>query len=335
MGEQLSFTGQTPGDIRLGLEAYGHTSVRHGLSADKVDAAITAYANFTDTLPDPPLEVMEAMIPVKDTVEELEKSLDDLDRTQNKTKQWNKYFTNYPEFAKPGGYTNRSLQAKALRVVRGIDIADDPKEFYHFHPNSTVRMRRIHKEHSLPPLPSEVDDLHATLMVIHTAGAEVMRQAYYAIECTHPELVPKHFGPRDVQSSPLRLLFYHPGQGDVLAAGHYDKASFTAQMAESHKGLWIGSPETGLMDRDPEVAEVFSGKAFRNENCYPDSVIEPGWHGVVNLSDIQRERQLHGKNVARWAIIFFANSLVAGTILDKSLTHSETAAHLSADELVA
>jgi hypothetical protein len=266
--------------------------------------------------------------------------LDELDYAANPTEPWNKYHTNYPQFAKPGGYTNRSLQTAALRAYDRkvtdkktgalLPPEDDPKEYYHFHPNSTAAMNHMREQYGLAPLPPEVHTLHMRFAQVHTLGAAAVRNAYMRLEESHPELVPKHFGPADVQSSPVRLLFYHPDQGDVLAGGHYDKAQATIQIAESHLGLWIRDPKNGLITRAPEKGVFFLGKAWHNDNAYPDSELKPGWHGVVNKPELAEGRVMHGRNVARWSIIFFANSIAAGTILDKSLTHTQTTEELVA-----
>jgi hypothetical protein len=328
---QLSLEAQSIDDA---LANQGFVFVRHGIEAEQIDGLISTYATFTDELEDPGLEIMNNMITNPD-------DLDGIDRAQNiiTTKgDWNKYHTNHPEFAKPGGYTNRSLQVAALRkfgrkvtdraTSEPIDPSEDPKEYYHFHPTSTVRMLRLHREmgwsNAGPPV--EVFNLHESFAAIHEAGKRAVIGAYQALEETHPELVPKHFGPSDVSTSPVRLLFYHPGQAAQLAEGHYDKAMSTLQIAESHLGLQIRDPKTGQMtrvDRKPELAAFFLGKSWHNLGAYPDSPLQPGWHDVVNLDEVAERRNLHGKNVVRWAIIFFANSIAAGTIKDKSLTHTE------------
>lgn len=321
---QITFEGQQLHDDVL---EQGYSFIDHGAAVEEVDALIKSYADFTDGLPDPSTDVMNGMITNPD-------ELDDLDRSQNPGAPWNKYHTNYPEFAKPGGYTNRSLQTAALLAhdrkitnpTTGQLVApeDDPKEYYHFHPRSTVAMSRQASELGYTPLPAEVHQLHARFARIHHLGAEAVTAAYQRLEESHPDLIPKHFGPKDVASSPVRLLFYHPGQGDVLAAGHYDKATSTIQIAESHLGLWIRDPRTGLITRTPDLGVFFLGKSWKNPNAYPDSELKPGWHGVISKPELAEGRQLHGNNVARWAIIFFANSVAAGTILNKSETHTET-----------
>ncbi|HSX45250.1 MAG TPA: hypothetical protein VLF39_04065 [Candidatus Saccharimonadales bacterium] len=336
-------------DFRRSLELQNFGLIRHGLSLDEIDEAAAAYANFTDNLPDPPLELVEAMIPRGDDPKVVGDLLDNLDYDQDDPDkyEWHKYRTNYPEFAKPGGYTNRSLQTEALYKVRGITVIDDPKEFYHFHPTSTVSMNEIHRERGWGSLPPEVDQLHAKLMRIHNAGADATRFAYQALEDTHPEILPKHFGPKDVHSSPLRVLLYHRDLSEPLlstkkddqplAGAHTDKAAFTIQVAESHLGLWLND-ESQFIDREPEFAVGFAGKTLNRPSAYPESTVNPGWHGVKNKPEASRGRQLHGQNAARTAIIFFANSLLAGTVLDKAETHTrpdELVDNLLPDEAVA
>jgi hypothetical protein len=319
---QLTLSGEALHDD---IGRQGYSFIDHGIDPEHIDALVSAYATFTDELPDPSLDVMNDMITDPN-------ELDELDYAANPAEPWNKYHTNYPEFAKPGGYTNRSLQTAALRAAgrqvtdkatgASVEPEDDPKEYYHFHPNSTVAMNRMRETYGLAHLPPEVHELHARFARIHNLGANALKKAYADLEDRYPELVPTHFSPRDVQSSPVRLLFYHPGQGDVLAAGHYDKSHSTIQIAESHLGLWIRDPENGLITRTPDKGVFFLGKSWHSDNSFPESELKPGWHGVVNRPELAEGREMHGKNVARWAIIFFANSLAAGTITDKSETHT-------------
>lgn len=319
---QLTFEGNI---AREELTERGFTLMEHGISVDAIDSLIAAYADFTDNLPDPDLKTMSAMITDPE-------KLDEIDFSRDRQKGWHKYRTNHPFIFKPGGYTNRSLQARALREFQGIEIEDDPKEYYHFLPSSTALMNQQRETYEWGALPPEVERLNTHFARIHSLGSKAIRGLMGRVEETYPELSDKIITPEDLLQSPLRLLFYHPGQGDVLAGGHYDKSVFTAQLAESHEGLRIRDPESGEMQeirRSPDQAVMFAGSLLTLDHVYPDSAIRPGWHDVINIDVANEARSLHGNNVARWALIFFANSSYAGEI-GKDITHFQ-----ESDELVA
>jgi hypothetical protein len=320
---QLTFEGS---QIFDGLVASGYVLQPHGISDTAVDELIAAYANFTDNLPDPDLETVAAMI--KDP-----EKLDDLAYEKDTQHEWHKYRTNHPFIFKPGGYTNRSLQAQALRAVHGIEIAEDPKEYYHFLPATTALIHRQAETFGWGPVPPEVEALNKRFMDIHRLGAITIKDTLLKLEEHYPESLTKFMTKRDFEQSPVRLVFYHPDQGDILAGGHYDKAWLTAQLAESHEGLRIRNPQTGDMQpiiRTADKAAVFASSLLTLDHAYPDSEILAGWHDVINVDTPNQGRTMHGKKVARWALIFFANSQAAGEI-GKEITHVGPAS----EELVA
>ncbi len=303
--KQLTFEGS----VLLGdISSQGFSLVDHGIHPDEIDGLMEAYAKFTDNLPDPELETMNNMM-VDVT------NLDRLDYHQDNQVEWHKYRTNHTQFAKPGGYTNRSLQVAALHkfdrdvLPNGERIEDDPKEFYHFHPNSFRKIEKTHEQFDWGKIPPEVSTLHMRFSTIHRLAREAIINTLTIAEQTHPELTSKYARAQDLDNSPLRLLFYHPGQGDYLAAGHYDKSSFTMQIAESHMGLRAQNPQTHTMEavrRPANKGVVFPG--FLWTQMYPDSELSPAWHDVVNINELNDARSLHGRNCARWALIWFTNS---------------------------
>ncbi len=167
---------------RLKNDAY--LLVDHGISEEEIEDGMTAYANFSENLPDPSLEVINQMMPGIDEYTIGSKQLDDYDYSKDTQKFWHKYRTSFPEWEKPGGYSNRSLQTRAL-IHAGRKILDektstlitpteDPKEFYQFHPNtiSLEAMRKMHEEFEWGHIPTEVTVLHGKLAVIHAKARE-------------------------------------------------------------------------------------------------------------------------------------------------------------------
>lgn len=297
------------------LKNHGFVVVDHQIHPETIDSLIQAYADFTDNHPDPEPATINAMITNPD-------NLDELDYSADRQHDWHKYRTNHPQLGKPGGYTNRTVQVAALRKFGRSDEADDPKEFYHYHPNSLAIMKDYH-DHAGWKLPPEVNRLHDAWGTVHSLGLKAIKDMFAEIEETHPELLSRVAPPEILDNSPSRLLFYHPGQGDVLAAGHHDKSLGTLQIAESHRGLRLRNQATGEMEeivRPPEKGVFFIGGTLKT--AYPDSELSSGWHDVINIDQINESRALHGNHVARWAIILFANSNHTN-IFTKAMAHNE------------
>jgi hypothetical protein len=238
--------------------------------------------------------------------------------------------TNHPVFGKPGGYTNRSLQIDALRFFGvGSNIDDDPKEYYHYSPLGLGRIQKLHDMYEWGAIPPRVIRLHEKFATVHELGAKAMVKTMIELEDTHPNVVGRFITPAAIEESPVRLLFYHPGQGSVLAAGHFDKGVATIQIAESHEGLRIKNPQDGTMEtlvRSPEYGAFFLAHAWKKEPMYPDSALTPAFHDVVNAPVPNEGRNLYGQNVARWSIIFFMSAFASGHIPKKQDTHYDITA---------
>jgi hypothetical protein len=313
---QLSFEGEI---LRNEMGGKGYALVQHGLE-DGTNELIQAYARFTDNLPEPELETMSLMI--SDVTK-----LDELDYSMDKQVEWHKYRTNHPQFAKPGGYTNRSLQIAALRefdrdtTLDGKVIQDDPKEYYHYHPNSMADISRQHGKFGWGGLPSELFALNLRFSAVHKLAREAITSTLSLIEEDHPELTSLYARPRDLDISPLRLVFYHKDQGEVLAERHLDKSSLTMQLAESHMGLRAWNPQTNKMEtvrRPAGSGVVFPGVLWNQ--MYSGSEFSPTWHDVINLEEPNEGQILRGQNCARWALIWFTNVEILD-IPQKSDTH--------------
>jgi hypothetical protein len=326
--------------LRGDLVTQGFSLIDHKVSLEQVDELIQAYANFTDNLPDPNPELLSRMLPTEADPRTGKLDLDVLDYSQDGPENdWHKIRTNTPYYAKPNGYTNRSEAARALKVVRGIELPDDPKEFYHFTPDTFGLMYQQHQKYGWGPIPGEVKELHSKFSAIHSAARAAVRSQLALLEERDPDLLGNVVTENDLLRSPLRLLFYHPGQGEVLAGGHFDKSVGTLQVAESHLGLRILDPnqvedewrtaptdDLGMRNimRPAEKGAFFMGLNYREPQAFPNSDLTPAWHDVINRPELNDRRQLHGKNVVRWALIFFVNSEQVG-VPDKSKTHGAIA----------
>lgn len=310
------------------LQDQGFAVIKHGIPPELIDALIADYAVFTDNFPDPEPHTMNAMMVDPD-------ELDVLDRSADTQTEWNKYRTNQPHFAKPNGYTNRSYQAEVLRMYDRkvtdkdtgelVTAYEDPKEYFHYSPGHRQAIENAHKEFEWGHIPSEVSILLTRFHTIHGIAVTAMSNFYGKLEETHPDLA-KYTRLEDLEISPLRLLFYHPGQGDVLAGGHFDRGLGTLQIAESHMGLRTRNPQTRRMRlAQSELDEGLAFTALRwNDETLPGTTIKPLWHDVINKETPNKDRHLHGGNVARWSLIFFTNSAALGAEVDKHDTHTES-----------
>ncbi|MDZ7786081.1 MAG: hypothetical protein U5L95_03100 [Candidatus Saccharibacteria bacterium] len=309
--------------LRHEIEERGYAEFEHLIPDETIDAAVDAYADFTLAFPDPSPETMSAMLP--ETSKEFHKRLDDLDRSQDQEGYWHKYRTNVEGVGKPDGYTNRSFQVSALARARGLHLDDDPKEFFHYSRHWLANVSRRHQENEWGPVPPEVEALETRFRPIHQKASELILRIARDIEEVHPG-IRDYFSPKDLATSPVRLLFYHPGQSESIGSGHYDKSSLTLQLAESHKGLRIAKDKASdleLITRGADKAAFFAGRRIA-EDVDPDTPYQPAWHDIIRTNELNPGRTLSPKATeicARWALIFFANGKDFVNP-DKSLTHT-------------
>jgi hypothetical protein len=320
--------------LRTNISEQAYALVEHGISSDLIDELVNAYATFTDSeeYSTPDLETINSMLNTFDKEGEID--LDVLDYHRDTNFEWHKYKTNHPQHAKPGGYTNRSLQVEALRAFgrdispkTGLPLEDDPKEFYHYHPDGTEVMSNIHKKYGWGSIPPEVLELHARFSPIHQLARQAITETFRILEDDCPELINKYVRPEDLDNSPLRLIFYHDGQGDVLAAEHRDKSTMTMQIAESHMGLRVRNPETRemqLVRRSAKEGVLFPGLLYPTMHKEVGTALPPTYHDVINLDESNDSRALHGRNCARWALIWFTNAELF-RIPEKHETHHKQA----------
>jgi hypothetical protein len=292
------------------IEQRGYSEFRHNIPDEQIENLVERYADFTLNLPDPEFSTMDAMLPTENLG--IQWRLDELDRSRDDQEEWHKYRTNTVGIGKPDGYTNRSFQERALRYSRGLSLPpEDPKEFYHFTPRHWAKMSNNHAEYSWGHRPSEVQGLEEAFRPIHQSASKLILKVAGIIEDVHPE-IRRFFSTESLANSPVRLLFYHPSQNLHLGAGHYDKASLTIQIAESHEGLRVASDKDAELlpvVRPNDIAVVFPGDGLARR-FGPETPFRPGWHDIAKIDRLNSGRSVPPKAAevcARWALIFFAN----------------------------
>ncbi len=307
----------------------GYELVEHGIDRDDIEAVADAYATFAVNLPDPKPETFNALMPCADP-----KRLDELDYAADTQSDWHKYRTNHPQLHKPGGYTNRTLQVEILRAFGRDEMPtgepfpdEDPKQFYHYHPNALQRMREMHERYGWGAIPSEVENLHARFSAVYDQMRRVTRGVLTLLDETHPELLNEYAADLDDPEGdigPMRFLFYDltdAPAGSTMAERHVDKGRATFQIAENFKGLRVLNPltrEMSLVDREPEYAAFFPSWAWSTEEHFPDSDLKGTPHDVIKINELNPGRTEIEKLCGRWSLILFLNSEVAG---DKTATH--------------
>lgn len=290
--------------------ARGYAEIDHEIDSGRIEELVECYADFTLHLPDPDPETMDAMLPKEDVAG----NLDNLTRQADTQKEWHKYRTNAEGEYKPNGYTNRTYQASALQRSRGISIEEDGKEYYHFVPSHYSRVAQNHRNNSWGIVPKEVKALDTAFAGIHTAAVSAVETAVEKIEEAYPG-VGMQVTEASLANSPLRLLFYHPGitESGQMAGGHYDKSLLTLQIAESHLGLRVATPQSNELVpviREANKAALFPGLRIEDHVPDEDEVIAKAWHDVVELEDYNQGRNVPLKALdvcARWSLIFFVN----------------------------
>lgn len=342
MGEprQLSLEAQR---LESEITARGYAEVVHGIDEEEIAQIVEAYTDFTLAHPDPEPKTMHRMLPGEPSEQDLlndkyydeegtfstkkwlAKQLDELDRAQDIQPEWHKYRTNAVGIGKPDGYTNRTFQVKALAETRGIQLEDDPKEFFHYTPRHYANIARNHAEFGWGAIPPEVAALGNAFAPVHHKAVTLLLRTMSLVEERHPG-IRDLFDQESLRKSPLRLLFYHPDESPYLGGGHYDKALWTQQIGESHEGLRVApNEENDLVPvvRDRHHAVVFPGYSFR-DNVGPDTIFQPGWHDIVRtdaLNDGRSVPERAAEVCVRWAMVFFANG-ANFVVKDKELMHA-------------
>ena len=172
----------------------------------------------------------------------------------------------------------------------------DSKEYFHYHPMVDEAFGESVKKYS------SVSSFFAAAQKIYNEAVFSLAEMLDEFEKEFPGIKKQFFPDDSYDHFFLRFLKYdNGGEGEFLAKAHYDNGSYTLAIAESAPGLRIGKS-------DKDLKEVF----HKNKSALFMPAMDfwrittpeftPAWHDVV-----QKSQNAYNKDVARWAIVFFAD----------------------------
>lgn len=186
-------------------------------------------------------------------------------------------------------------------VRRKKEKGYDHKEFFNYRKITEKLLGAVIKENADNP---KVKKFLESSRKIYTEATKVLEEIIKVIDGRLPGLYKKVFLQNPDRWLCLRFVKYDPVKiGEPLAKTHYDAGSCTLAIAESAPGLRIGKDSETLQEavRHGNTALFFPAYTFPSDTN--SSKFFPGWHDVIQKSGAQ-----FNKNVARWAIVFFANT---------------------------
>ncbi len=174
----------------------------------------------------------------------------------------------------------------------------DDKEYFHYHPLIEERYAELIHEDDV--ITREFFDAAA---VIYHNAEESLDAILTEFTAEFPGLREQFFVHNTPRRFYLRFLKYETrGLGKFLARAHYDRGGCTLALSESAPGLRIGVDDAHLQ----EVTHKEHMAVFMPALRFPELTsfdFPSAWHDVV-----QSSREQYTENVARWAIVFFADT---------------------------
>ena len=174
---------------------------------------------------------------------------------------------------------------------------DDNKEYFHYNRYAEQEFKTLLEDND-----PKITDFLASAKQIYEESERVMKEILKIFDYEFPGLYhtfcPEKAHPRFY----LRFLKYEPTcKENFLAKGHYDLGGCTLALAESAPGLRMGKNEETLkeVEHKERHAVFMPGLLFPAITSHE---FVPAWHDVV-----QKSTDTHSEDVARWAIVFFAD----------------------------
>lgn len=182
------------------------------------------------------------------------------------------------------------------RRYRRDEGQTDNREYFHYHAYAEERFTDARAEYK------ELDLMMNAMRPIYAAAVETLKQVITAFDTRFPGLYDRFFNPDNVEGFYLRFLKYDRARpGEFLAKGHYDRGTCTLALTESSPGLRTGSNDQDLKEVVHKEGEALFMPALHFQTI-TSSDFPPTWHDVV-----QRGEDVYSDDIARWAIVFFAD----------------------------
>jgi isopenicillin N synthase-like dioxygenase len=190
---------------------------------------------------------------------------------------------------------DRGTEVGYKRYLRNEGQTDN-REYVHYHRAAEEGFREIRQE--IP----ELDELLKTMKRVHDEALTTLQKVIGTFEDRFPGISEKFFSQTNPGDFYLRFLKYDLARpGEFLAKGHYDRGSCTLALAESAPGLRMGVDDEHLHEVTHREGEALFMPGLK----FPDLTSKdfvPTWHDVI-----QKSEDTYSDDIARWAIVFFAD----------------------------
>jgi isopenicillin N synthase-like dioxygenase len=184
------------------------------------------------------------------------------------------------------GYTLRRQEQGAL----------DEKEYFHYNEYAGP-----HFATQLSKTP-QAQDFFDQAQHVYDAAKRTLSDVMHAFDTEFPGIYDTFFPSDRKPDFFLRFLKYNVmGPGNFLAKGHYDRGGCTLALAESAPGLRMGTNSSDLKDVVHQPGSALFFPAIKFQEVTSQEFV-PTWHEVVQKGD-----DVFSREVARWAIVFFAD----------------------------
>lgn len=182
---------------------------------------------------------------------------------------------------------------------------NDNKEYFHYNLYAEDLLEKIPESENI----TEVKKFFDSARYIYSEAVETMSKVLKELDKKYPGLHDEFLEKKPHPLFYLRFLKYEPaGKGRFLAKAHYDRGAFTLALAESAPGLRVGRNDKNLK----EVKRVTNTALFMpglSSDAYVSDSMTPAWHDVVQTGE-----DILNNTTARWAIVFFADSIIDNDI---------------------
>jgi len=172
----------------------------------------------------------------------------------------------------------------------------DNREYFHYHGAAEERFKADAER--IP----ELKRLLEVMRPIHASASEALSGVMNQFETAFPGIHDKFFPKENFPRFYLRFLKYDRlTPGEFLAKGHYDRGSCTLALAESAPGLRMGLNEQSLLEVVHDEGQALFMPGLKFPEITSDE-FPPTWHDVI-----QKTEDGYRQDIARWAIVFFAD----------------------------